>query len=719
MESSRYDLEFREGQPVLGGLRPVFSPHAEVTVQRYRGQVWFVAQDPVSLQYFRFAPTEHRVVKLLDGRHTLREIHQELQRDMGAEAPTFQDVVAFVQMLRSANLLQAAESAKLDALYKQVKKRRSQRTKQLLSNFLFPQIPLYDPEQFLTRTVRHVRWLFSRAFFFVWLAVVLAGLGLFFYHVRDLARPAERVLAPENLLLLWVTFAVLKVIHEFAHAYLAKHFGAEVHRMGVMFLIFTPCAYVDVTGLWGVESKVQRALVAAVGMMAEVFIATIALVVWLLTAPGTVHSIAYNTIFIASVSSVLFNGNPLLRFDAYYILSDVAELPNLWTNSRRYLLYLGKRYLLGLEQEPLTHDSREKAWLVAYGLASFCYRIVIVVGIILFIASVLFGLGLVLAAGAIIVWVLVPLGKLVHYLLFAKETRRHRVRCVTVFACVTAAVVLPLATLALPQHIYSPCALAEQERAVVRARWRGFVEEVFARDGERVRRGQLLAVCRNEELQFGVVRAEKQLEIARVRLATFEKENHLAAAQVERTRIRELEETLAVLRQRVDDLRLIAPCDGRLIAPDIANAPGRFLNVGDPLALIAQEPFTKVVVVMDQAGIADVQRMPEPRAAVRLQSHPERELECRVVKVLPQATHEVPSGGLTNKGGGPVLLDPSATQGDRTLLPWFRVELELPADAAPVPLGATGLARFQIGRTPLLHQWYYKLLRLLRTRFFL
>jgi len=719
MESARHDLEFREAQPVLGGLRPVFSPHAQITTQRFRGQVWFVAQDPVSLQYFRFGPTEHRVVKLLDGRHTLREIHQELQRELGAEAPTFHDVVAFVQMLRSANLLQAAESAKLDALYKRVKKRRSQRTKQLLSNFLFPQIPLCDPERFLTRTVRHVRWLFSRAFLVVWAIVVLGGIGLFFYHIRDLARPAERILAPENLLLLWATFAVLKVIHEFTHAYLAKHFGVEVHRMGIMFLVFTPCAFVDVTGLWGVESKARRAVVAAAGMMSELFIASWALVVWLITEPGTLHSLAYNTIFIASVSSVLFNGNPLLRFDAYYILADAAELPNLWTNSRRYLLYLGARYLLGVEREPPSHDPREKAWYVAYGIASFCYRAVIVVGIILFIASALFGLGLLLGAAAVIVWVLIPLGKLVHYLLFAKATREHRLRCAAVFAAGLAAVVLPLARLNLPQHIYSPCALAEQERAVVRARWKGFVEQVFARSGDQVARGQLIALCRNEELSYDVVRVEKQLEIARLRLAKFEQENNLPAAKVERTRVGELEETLAVLRQRVADLRLTAPCDGRLIAPDLANAPGMFLKVGDPLAIVAREPFTKVIVVLDQAGIADVQRARDQQVAVLFSCHPEREILCTIARVLPQATHEVPSPGLTDRAGGPVLLDPSSGDGARTLLPWFRVELTLPPDAPPVPLGATGRARFLIGRKPLLQQWYYKVLRLLRTRFFL
>lgn len=719
MESARYDLEFREGQPLLGALKPIFSPHAEITTHTFRGQVWFVAQDPVSLQYFRFGPTEHKVVKLLDGQHTLRDIHQAIQRDLGAEAPSFQDLLAFTQMLRSANLLQVPQAEKVDALYERARKKRIQRTKGILTNFLFIQIPLYDPDRFLARSLPTVRWLFSRWILAVWAAVVLVGIGTFFYHIRDLAAPAQGILAPENLFLLWTTFVVLKAIHEFFHAYLAKHFGSEVHRMGIIFLVFTPCAFVDVTGLWGCESKHKRALVGAIGMMSEVFIATIALFVWLSTERGTVHSVAYNVIFIASVSSVLFNGNPLLRFDAYYILSDWAELPNLWTNCRRYILYLGKRYLLGVEEDCFTHDPREKVWLVVYGIASLIYRTFVIVGIILFISSAIFGLGIALGAAAAVAWILIPLGKLIHYLLFAKATRRHRFRCAFVFVVVVAAIVTPIAKLELPQHVYAPCALIEQERAMVRARWGGFVDTVHVHDGQWVEQGDLIASCNNPELGFDVVRTEKALETSRIRLAVFEKENELAAAQAERMRIDGLEEKRGTLNQRIANLQLRAPCEGRLISPDLHNMPGRFLRPGDPVALIARGPFNRIVVVMDQANVADVRDVADETVAVRFRSDPNTAVRCRVTKVLDQATHEVPSPGLTHAAGGPVVLDPSSPQGNRTLLPWFRVELELPADAARVPLGATGRARFRIATQPLARQWYYKLRRLLRIRFFL
>ena len=719
MDSARYDLEFRDAQPLLGGLRPVFSPAAAISTHRFRGHVWFVAQDPVSLQYFRFGPTERRVVALLDGALSLREIHQQLQEDLAADAPSFQDILAFVQMLRSANLLQSPDGEKLEALTKRVDRKRAQRTKSVFANFLFIQIPLFDPDRFLRRTVAYVRFLFTRAFLAVWLAVVLVGLGLFVYHIRDLARPAEGILAPDNLVALWATFVALKLVHELAHAYLARHYGSEVHRMGIIFLVFTPCAFVDVTGLWGVESKHRRALVGAAGMMAELFIATFALLAWLATEPGLLHALAYNVIFIASVSSLLFNGNPLLRFDAYYILSDAAELPNLWTNSRRYIHHLGKRYLLGLDDEPPTRDRGEKRWFVVYGVASLAYRTVVVVGIILFVASVFFGLGVVLAVAAAVMWVLVPFGKLVHYLLLAKATRGHRPRCLAVFAVAVAAIVAPLALADFPQYAYAPCALLPQEQAVVRARWRGFVADVWVRDGEQIAEGALVATCRNAELDREVVRSRKELEIAGIRLAGFEERNDVPAAQAERVQIQALTQKLAVLRQRVASLRLAAPCGGRVVAPGLGDAPGRFLSPGAPLAVIARGPYNRIVVVMDQANIAGVQRARGNAVSVRFRSDPGQARRCRITKIVPQATHEVPSPSLTGAAGGPVVLDPSSPEAPRTLLPWFRVELALPGDAPPVPLGATGKARFLIAHVPLAHQWYYKILRLLRTRFLL
>ena len=126
---------------------------------------------------------------------------------------------------------------------------------------------------------------------------------------------------------------VIKTVHEFGHSFACRRFGGEVHTMGIMFLLFTPIPYMDATASWSFRSRWQRALVGAAGMIVEVFVASLATFVWASTAPGTIHSLAYNMMFVASVSTVLFNANPLLRFDGYYILSDLLDIPNLHQRS--------------------------------------------------------------------------------------------------------------------------------------------------------------------------------------------------------------------------------------------------------------------------------------------------------------------------------------------------------------------------------------------------
>ncbi len=717
MSSFRQDMEFREGQPLLRSLRPVFRPHVEVSRRRFRDRVWYVAEDPVTLQYFRFGPAEYRVVQLLDGEHTLEDIHRQLLQEMGPGAPTFQDIVGCVHMLRSANLLQASVTEELDSLYERVKKKRRQRITSKASNFLFLTIPLVDPDRFLERTVRYVRFFYTRWFLALWAALVGVGIFLFFAHIGELARSVEGILSPGNLPLLWVSFIGLKTFHELSHAYMAKHLGCEVHRMGILFLVFTPTGYVDLTSLWSIEDSKKRVLVGCAGMMAELLVASLALFVFLSTSPGALRSLAYNVVFIASVSAVLFNGNPLLRFDAYYILSDLTELPNLWQNSRNYLLYLGRRYLLGTEEESPTEDPSEKAWLAGYGVASVIYRTMITVGIVLFVSSKLLGLGIVLGAAAAFVWFILPTGKLLHYLFFARKTRRNRLRCIGAAVGVLALLVVFLGIVPFPRYVRAPCVLTSQELTAVRARWGGFVESLHVEDGEWVEEGQLLAECRNEELPYQVVRTEKARQMARVRLAGYEESGNVAGAQAEAFRIARLTETLQTLRARVAALKLRAPFEGQLMAPGIRNAEGRFLRTGDSIGEVARAPFTRVVALTDQAAIADVAQRGDEAVPVRFRNEPGRRFLCRIRDVLPQASYEVPHPAITDAGGGPVILDPTAPEGERTLRAWFHVEMELPADAPIAPIGTTGVARFRTGEAPLLKQWYRRGLRLLRTRF--
>src|SRR6185436_411098 len=254
----------------------------------------------------------------------------------------------------------------------------------------------------------------------LWLTVVGTGLVLMVQHWSELTQDvSDRVLAPENLVIMLLVFPVLKAIHEFGHACAVKAWGGEVHEMGIMLLVLMPVPYVDASAASAFPEKLRRVVVGAGGMIVELFIASIALALWLEVQPGILRAVLFNVMLIAGVSTVLFNVNPLLRFDGYYILSDLLEIPNLRQRAQQYLGSLFERGLFGVDAPRIDATWRERAWLVVFAIGSFIYRIFITLAIASFIATQYFLIGMLLAAWAVIGGVALPIVALVNYLAFS------------------------------------------------------------------------------------------------------------------------------------------------------------------------------------------------------------------------------------------------------------------------------------------------------------
>src|SRR5258706_426570 len=161
----------------------------------------------------------------------------------------------------------------------------------------------------------------------------------------------QNAIEPGNWPLLWATFVLIKLIHELGHAFSCRRFGGEVHELGIMFLVFVPAPYVDASSAWSLPSKWQRVFVGAGGMIFELFVAAICAFIWKYTDPTTlVSKLAYNAMFIATVTTILFNANPLLRYDGYYILSDLLEIPNLRQQSMENSMSLIKRHVFRVKR---------------------------------------------------------------------------------------------------------------------------------------------------------------------------------------------------------------------------------------------------------------------------------------------------------------------------------------------------------------------------------
>jgi putative peptide zinc metalloprotease protein len=252
--------------------------------------------------------------------------------------------------------------------------------------------------------------------------------------------------------------------------------------MGIMLLVFTPIPYVDASSSWALASKYRRALVGAGGMLVEIFVAALAFYVWLAAEPGAVRVAAYNALVIGGATTLLFNGNPLLRFDGYYILSDLFELPNLRMRSNRYLGYVLERHLLGSSDVRRPHTAPgEPGWFVSYSVAAFVYRLFVVAAILTWILDWNFVVGVALGIFAAVGWFGMPLFKIVKHLVSSPSLRRVRGRALTISGGLVCLLVVAIVLVPVPLRTRAEGVVWVPEEAFVRAGCEGFVARRRAR----------------------------------------------------------------------------------------------------------------------------------------------------------------------------------------------------------------------------------------------
>lgn len=698
-------------------LAPRLRSHAQLHRHQYRGQTWYVLQDRSNERFHRFSSAAYAFIGLMDGQRTVQVIWELASTKLGDDAPTQPEVVQLLSQLHAADVLQcdiAPDIAELLHRHEHTRQKKWQR--RLMSIFAW-QFPLFDPERLLQTFVSLARPFFGWGGALLWLCVVIPAVLIGAANWSDLtANIIDRMTTPQNLLLLWLLFPIIKALHEFGHAFAVKVFGGEVHEMGMMLLVFSPVPYVDASASSAFPSKWQRAIVGAAGMIVELLIASVAMFVWVSVEPGTVRMLAYNTIMIAGISTVLFNANPLLRFDGYYILADLIEIPNLGQRANKYLGYLGERYLFGREDAQVPHATPgERAWFVGYSITSFVYRIFVVFLILMFLTDQFFVLGMFFAMLTAFTWFVLPLGKGLSYLFTSPRIRRVRGRALAVSAGAIAIVLVALCFTPVPFRTRAEGVVWIPDEAIVRAGADGFVERVVGISGSRVSRGDVIVVCHDSVLTTQRAVLEAQLREIEARIREQIPESIVKAKMLEEEK-RYIEEKLARTREQVEDLVITAKVDGVLVLPRAEDLPGRFVHRGDVLAHVVDLNTLTVRTVVDQTDI-DVIRYSTKAVQVRLAERLASPIDAGVTRLVPAASEELPSPALGSEGGGQVPMDPKDLKGQKAMRKVFQVDLQLPLDLGIVNVGGRVYVRFDHGWEPLMAQWYRQGRQLFLSRF--
>ena len=700
----------------VAGLRPRWREHATVHRHRYRNSVWYVVHDHATGRVHRVSTAGGMVINAMDGRKSVDELWQDAVSRLGNDAPSQDEFIQLLAQLHAADLLQTEVTPDSAELLKRSARWGRSWWLQNIFNPLALRLRLWHPDKFFDNTIPYVQWLFSWRGTALWLLVVVPAIFLAAHHWRELTGDvSDRILAVDNLLLIAVCYPVIKGLHELGHGYAVKAFGGTVHEVGVMFLVFVPVPYVDASASSEFRNKWRRALVGAAGMGVEVFIAALALYVWLLVEPGLVRALAYNIMLIASVSTVLFNGNPLLRYDGYYILTDVLEIPNLWQRAARYWGYLVERYAFRSDEVRVFPAAEgERFWLFLYAPASLLYRIAVMLGIAIFIAAQYGVVGVIIAIWGLLTGVALPIGKALWQVMAGPRLQRHRSRAVLTTIGAVAAGSILLFVIPAPFHTTTEGVVWLPETADVRAGTDGFVRRLLVAPGRAVKVGEPLVESEDVTLNATLDGLSGRVAELEAKLAA-ERFNDRVRAELTATELGQAKAALASETRHAARLIARSRAEGAFAVPKPQDLPGRYMREGQLIGYVLPAGSRIVRATIGQDDI-DLVRTKLRGVTVKLAERPDEPLPARIIREVPAGSGDLPSKALGGAGGGALPVDPHDSHGTKSLQRVFSVDLELPPKAESAAFGSRVYVRFELRWEPIGEQLWRRMRQLLLSR---
>ncbi len=654
--------------------------------QVFRGEPYMVLSDRVTGQHLRLSARAQDLWRMLDGRRTAQEIWDDLIR-RPATAPSQSELVEWLMHLVGSGLVLSDHDLDARYLTERATKKRAGQIEQRAASPLAIRVRLFDPDPLVRATWPFVRPLFTKAGGVAVALLLAVALTLAILNAEALAGGLDTLLLSQlGLLSLALAYPVMKAVHELSHCYALHAFGGRVREFGIMFLIFFPVPYVEASEATALPDKRARMLVGAAGILSELAIAALAFLLWLALEPGVERAIVFNFVLIGSVSTILFNGNPLLKFDAYYVLADWLEMPNL---AHRAGDFLGDRFLsrvAGLRQEDFQPPDEARI-LAIYGVLSIAYRVFLTLTIALIVSRWFFVIGLALASWAMVMGIAWPLAK-VGRKGWRRAREQNKGRSAAMRTAVFLAGLAALSTLVpLPFAARGEGKVVPGAEARIVAGTSGVIDRPLASDGAELPAGAPVLALADPELSARLEVLTVSLDFlaeaaSRPGLGATERQNLARELDVARQR-------RADALDRQAELTVSAPVAGRLSwAEGETPLPGAFVARGQVLGHVVAPGALELVMALP-AAYAGLSREGE-RAAIRLPDGTELRLPLARQRVVDTGAQVPPE--LLTSGGGPVPEQPGApgraldtawiawAEPDRDLSAWSGMRFDVRVD---------------------------------------
>jgi putative peptide zinc metalloprotease protein len=693
----------------VASLKPKLHGHVDIHRHDYRGLIWYIIEDTATGRNHRFNPAAYQFVGLLDGKRTVQEIADILAKQLGDFAPGQEELIQLLGQLHGADLVKTDALINTEELFERQDRLQQTKLNQQFTNPLSQKLPLWDPEDFLEKHLTKVAWLFTWWVGLVWLLVI----G---FSILQAAANWEKVnrhfdinaLEPYNFLMLFLLYPPIKILHELGHGFATKLKGGEVHEMGVNFMLFMPVPYVNVSSSGNFRNKYDRIRVSAAGILVETFLAALGLLLFLSTEVGILQSIGFNILMIGGVSSLFVNGNPLLKYDGYYIFADALGIPNFYQRSGQYWRYFFQRYLFGLTQavSPATAPG-ETLWFIAYSICSLLYRLSILWFICVYVTDKFFSIGVIIALWLVTVQLLFPIFKAISFVLRSPSLGNKRNQAALAMISLVMLTVGLFGFMPIPAYTLAEGVVWLPDEALIKSEHDGFIGALQVKNNQSVNHGDVVLHLSDDGI-------ETKARIARAKLIELqsqyrsEQQTNLVKSQIIKEEYTIAQSELEHLDTKIKAMTIKAAKSGQILLPDADDLPGQYLHHGEIIGYIldAQPPTIRMAITQDNIGqlrerIVDIK--------VRLSNDPGNELDASVIRLTPEATNKLFSPALATSGGGKIQVDPSKEKELTTLQKIFWVDLKFKPIADNIPLGSRVFVRINHGGEPIFKQWYRRI----------
>lgn len=679
----------------------------KVIRRRDRSGGFVMLEDPVGLLFYRLGTFEHAFAILLDGQRTVAEAFQEHCHRTPASRLTENEAVELCRWLVS-NRLAGTESSSPEPLNRGSDRSDWRKRWTQLSKTVCVRIPLARPDRWIAALNRRIGWLFGPWATAVGMIVMLYAMFAAMTHASALMDASRQSFAPQTLVAVLLFAAVLKVLHEAGHAVVCKRYGSEVGDFGVFLILGIPLPYVNVNSAWRIDSRFKRAHVAAAGIYTELLIAALAMIVWQYADGPAAKYVSFQVMLAASLSTLLCNANPLMKFDGYFILTDLARMPNLYLDAQRHCKRIADRLFFGSPSCDPDWTLGYRTFVTVYGVLALAWRLFVCGALVIAATGLFGGLGILLAAIATVTWFGVPLASLYRRMAntTAKQKRRFAVRAVSLATCVS----LLLISLPAPGSGSAAAVVDYSPSAVVRAEVNGFVRQINVVSGQNVKQDDVLLVLENRSLIHDMQNAAWKVEASELRIRQHTIAGDHASAQAEASRLHAIRNEHRDLKDQVKQLVVRAPQPGRVLRRGLDQLIGTYLKIGDEILVIGNEDHKELRVMIPQQDFSTFGE--QVGCPIEFQINNSEVRQGTLTKIDPQAKRQTRYRCLLADNGGPLPSVSDAKGGDGSfdselLTPYFEAVVTLEAsDGNTLKSGQRGTVTLRGGASSIGDLWW-------------